>query len=99
PTELPQPQMPLGYMMNGAGEVTPLAVKSGFIGGWGSTEYSGSITSPYSSVPIQSNPVGYAYANTVSVWVARCIEIRESAVSRISRQVISKKTGKPEYNQ
>ncbi len=92
------PQAPLGYMMNGAGEITPIAVKSGFIGGWGSTEYSGSITSPYSSVPIQANPVGYAYANTVSVWVARCIEIRESAVARIPRQVINKKTGEANYN-
>jgi len=96
----PTPAMstPLAYMLNGNGDLNPIAVKSGFIGGWGSTEYSGGLASPYNDVPIQANPVGYAYASTVSVWVARCIEIRESAVARIKREVIDKKTGKPVYN-
>lgn len=98
-SDLPaQPPTPMAYMLNGNGDLNPIAVKSGFIGGWGSTEYSGGLASPYNDVPIQANPVGYAYASTVSVWVARCIEIRESAVARISRQVIDKKTRKPVYN-
>jgi len=96
--ELPNAS-PMAYMLNGNGEISPvMATKSGFMGGWGSTEYSGSITSPYTPIPIQANAVGYAYASTVSVWVARCIEIRSSSVARIKRDVIDKRTKKPVYD-
>lgn len=93
---LEMPSIPLAYTVNGRGEVSPLSVKSGW--GYNNLDYSGSVTSPYSGIPIAANPAGYAYASTVSVWVARCIEIRSSAVSRIKREVISKKTKKPVYN-
>lgn len=92
-------EAPIAYMMNGNGQISPvMATKSGVDGAWGSIDYSGSITSPYTPVPIQSNPVGFAYASTVSVWVARCIEIRSTGVSRIKRNLTDKRTNKPVFD-
>lgn len=88
--DTPTQPAPLLYLMDATGHIHA-ANKSGF--GWGgSGNYAYSITSPYADVPIQSNPVGYAYASIVSVWVSRCIEIRSQAVTRIPRYVVNRKT-------
>lgn len=90
----PPEQAPLAYMLNADGSLRPVAMKSGF-GAGGPGNFSFSITSPYSDVPINSYPAGYAYASIVSVWASRCIEIRSETVSRIKRNVVSRKTKKP----
>lgn len=88
---------PLAYMMDSRGQLQPVAAKSAFgFGGSGNFDYS--ITSPYANIPIQANKVGYAYASVVSVWAARCIEIRSQAVTRIKRNVVDKRTKKPVPN-
>lgn len=89
--------MPTAFYMAGDGTIRPIAMKSGF-GFGGSDNFSFSITSPYFDVPINSYPAGYAYASIISVWAARCIEIRSEAVQRIKRSVVDKRTKKPLHN-
>lgn len=46
----------------------------------------------YAAVPIDSTPVGYAYASIVSVWAMRAIEVRSKAISRFEPYLYDKKT-------
>lgn len=78
---------PLGFYLSPSGQLT--AIKSS--GGAGALGYYGA----YSNQPINSTPQGYAYASIVSVWAARCTEVRSQAVQRAGWQVISKRSKQP----
>lgn len=85
---------PLLFYLDSSGKISAAGTKSGF--GWGGGDnYSFSISSPYADVPMQANKIGYAYSATVSVWAARCIEVRAQAVTRIRREVVDHRTKKP----
>lgn len=46
----------------------------------------------YAPVPIDSTPVGYAYASIASVWAMRSIEVRSKAISRFDPYIYDRKT-------
>lgn len=59
-----------------------------------STSSFNELYSAYSNLPINSSPEGYAYASVVSVWAARCVEIRSASLNRLEWFVQDKRTKK-----
>jgi HK97 family phage portal protein len=86
-TPPPKPeQLPIAYTVDSRGNLK--AVKSI------SSPLFGELVNAYSNVPITSSPEGYAYASIVSVWAARCVEIRAASLNRLDWFVQDKQTKK-----
>lgn len=84
---------PMAYYLSGDGKIE--AVKTGIGTYPGANNYAYSLTSPYSGIPIVSNPTSFAYASIVNTWANRCIDVRAMTINRLKVTVVSRKTGKP----